>query len=269
MTNELPKGSELVVASYVELVSFLRYYRHFGTPVIIGGWAVYFYNPYYGSVDIDVVGRSYRGSFDEIIEGYERSHGYDIQHDITGTTVTASKPITSKTGEKIGDMEIDACSYEYATASEFHEDNSKKIPYLLCEDEGYKKEVKLDTDSVCYVPSKALLTLFKVKARRDRSYDIRTKGATMNPQRLEWLKAKVVKDGSDIIALLDPEERIGSMLPEQVDYKQMKKLISKLGLTELVVETLQEVLGDREALFFYGRTVDTRSLLKQVTVLKA
>ena len=212
MTNEAPKGSELVTASYTELISFLRHFRHFGTPIIIGGWAVYFYNPYYGSVDIDVVGPSFGGDFDGIIEGYERSHGYEIiQQGPFGTAITASKPIRSKnTGEKIGDMEIDACSYECASASEFHEDESKKLPYSLCEGEGCKKEVKLDKDCVCYVPSKALLTLFKVKARRDRSYDIMTKGATMNLSRLEWLKGKMVKDGSDIIALLDPEERRGA-----------------------------------------------------------
>ncbi|MCL4436358.1 MAG: hypothetical protein M1503_03215 [Thaumarchaeota archaeon] len=272
VNNKAPVGSEMVAASYAELVSFLRYYRHFGTPIIIGGWAVYFYNPYYGSVDIDVVGRSFKGGFDGIIEGYERSHGYEIiQQDLIGTAITASKPIVSKkTGEKIGDMEIDACSYERAGASEFHEDESKKLPYSLCEDDGCKKEVRLEKDCICYVPSKALLTLFKVKARRDRSYDIRTKGATMNPQRLEWLKGKVVKDGSDIIALLDPEEREGvSILSEQIDYRQMKELASKSDLTELVVETLQEVLSDREALRNYGRTVNTKSLLKQVADLKA
>jgi hypothetical protein len=48
----------LVQTSYRELVSFVRHFRHFGTPVIIGGWAVHFYNPYYGSVDIDMIGPS-------------------------------------------------------------------------------------------------------------------------------------------------------------------------------------------------------------------
>jgi hypothetical protein len=95
--SSVPKGPIAVRASYHELVGFLRYFRHFGTPVIVGGWAVYFYNPYYGSVDIDVVGPSMRGSFDEIIEGYERSHGYEIlQQDPLGTEITASKPIYSK-----------------------------------------------------------------------------------------------------------------------------------------------------------------------------
>jgi len=70
--SRLPKGPVTVRESYNELVSFLRYFRHHGTLVVIGGWAVYFYNPYYGSVDIDVVGPSMNGSFDEIIEAYER-----------------------------------------------------------------------------------------------------------------------------------------------------------------------------------------------------
>jgi hypothetical protein len=103
----------LVRASYEELLSFLRYFRHFGTPIIIGGWAVYFYNPYYGSVDIDVVGPSLRGTFYETIERYERSHGYVItQNDALGIEVTASKPIFNKGSKKkrrkIGDMQIDA-----------------------------------------------------------------------------------------------------------------------------------------------------------------
>jgi hypothetical protein len=67
-----PKGPAPVRASYRELISFIRYFRHFGAPVIVGGWAVYFYNPYYGSVDIDIVGPSLREAFEEIIEGYRR-----------------------------------------------------------------------------------------------------------------------------------------------------------------------------------------------------
>ncbi|MHB2037195.1 MAG: hypothetical protein ACYCPW_10715 [Nitrososphaerales archaeon] len=118
--------SPLVRGSYEELLRFLRYYRHFGTPTIIGGWAVYFYNPYYGSVDIDVVGPSFRGSFYDVIETYERSHGYTIApNDPFGIEVVASKPIYNKSKRKIGDMEIDACSYEQSSASIFHEDEKK------------------------------------------------------------------------------------------------------------------------------------------------
>ncbi len=259
----MPTTSPLVKASYQELVTFLRYFRHFGTPVIIGGWAVYLYNPYYGSVDIDVIGPSYKGNFEEIIEGYERSHSYEVlQQDPFGTEIIARKPILSKAGKKIGDMEIDACSYERASASQFHEDESKSLPYSLCERDGCTREVRIAEDAICYVPSKALLTLFKVKARRDRSFDIRTRGATMNPSKLAWLRGKVPKDGSDIIALLDPESR-GAILSAKMDYEQMQALASEFELTELVMDTLKDVLSDKGSLSLYGRKVDTRILLKR------
>ena len=259
-----PKGSASVRASYRELISFLRYFRHFGAPVILGGWAVYFYNPYYGSVDIDVVGPSLRGTFDQIIEGYERSHGYEIlQQDPLGTEITAKKPIYSKRGKKIGDMEIDACTYERTSASEFHEDVSKSLPYSLCDRDGCRREARIARDAVCYVPSKALLALFKVKARRDRSYDIRTKGATMNPSKLAWLRGKVAKDGSDIIALLDPRDR-SALLKDVIDYAQIHALAVEFGLMDLVTDTLQEVLKDTGSLTLYGRSVDTSLLLKSV-----
>ena len=94
-------------------------------------------------------------------------------------------------------------------------------------------------DAVCFVPSKALLALFKVKARRDRLYDIRTKGATMNPARLAWLRGKVAKDGSDIIALLDPKER-GAILEDEMDYAQVSALASGFGIRDLVRGALEQ-----------------------------
>jgi hypothetical protein len=261
-----PNRPITVRESFSELVSFLRFFRHHGTPVIIGGWAVYFYNPYYGSVDIDVVGPSMKGSFDSTIEEYERTHGYQIlQHDPLGTEITASKPIYSKDRKrKVGDMEIDACSYERDSASQFHEDQSKRLPYSLCDRQVCRKEVKLAKDAVCYVPSKALLTLFKVKARRDRSYDIRTKGGTIESGKLEWLRGKVAKDGSDIIALLDPKER-DAIAKDPIDYTQLGNLAIEFGLTSLLSDTLRHVLADKGSLSFYGRNVDVRSLLKNVT----
>ena len=266
--NKRTIGKPMVRASYQELVSFVRYFGHFGTPVIIGGWAVFFYNPYYGSVDIDVVGPSFKGTFDETIEGYERANGYVItKRDPLGTEIVASKTILSKTGRKIGNMEIDACSYEQPGVDEFHENTSKTLPYALCEKDGCKQEVIISKDCVCYVPSKPLLTLFKVKARRDRSYDITTKGSTMNSSKLEWLRSKVPKDGSDIIALLDAANRRAT-LNDKMDYEQLKSLTSDSDITDLVVDTLQNVLKDKSALSLYGRKVNTRTILKQVASLK-
>lgn len=262
----MPSTKDSVVkASYHELIRFLRFYRHHGTPVIIGGWAVYFYNPYYGSVDIDVVGASLKGAFEEIIEKYEIMHGYEFVGDAFGVESAASKPIF-RGRKKVGEMEIDACSYERAEAGRFHEDRSKVLPYSLCGRKGYTKEVRLAKDAVCYVPCKALLTLFKVKARRDRSYDIREKGATMNPERLAWLQGKVVKDGADVIALLDPKPR-RAILHDPLDYGQLKKIAEEFRITTMAKETLRDVLNDRRALQQYGREVDTGPILKLLAAM--
>src|SRR5207245_5674465 len=78
-----------------------------------------------------------------------------------------------------------------------------------------------------------------VKARRDRLYDIRTKGATMNPARLAWLRGKVAKDGSDIIALLDAKER-GVILEDEMDYAQVSALASGFGIRDLVRGALEQ-----------------------------
>lgn len=64
--------------SHKELLRFLCYYRNFGTPIIIGGWAVYFYNPYFGSVDIDVVGPSMGGAFHDALDSYVHANGYSL-----------------------------------------------------------------------------------------------------------------------------------------------------------------------------------------------
>lgn len=258
----------LVKSSYEELLSFLRYYRHFGTPTIIGGWAVYFYNPYYGSVDIDVVGPSLRGAFYETIERYERSHGYVItQNDPLGIEVMASKPIftkKSKKKRKIGDMEIDACSYEQTGASAFHEDPSKLLPYYLCDREPNRRLVSLARNCVCYAPSRDLLVLYKVKARRDRTYDVRTRGATMDPSRLEWLRGKIVKDGSDIIALLDDPRGSETILNEPWDAEHLAGIASEFRITDLAKETLREVLNNRPSLELYGRSIDVKTIRESI-----
>jgi hypothetical protein len=55
--------------SYNELLRILEWFSHFSlVPTLIGGWAVFVYNSYFGSVDIDLVGPSMHGNFVNIIE---------------------------------------------------------------------------------------------------------------------------------------------------------------------------------------------------------
>lgn len=252
-------------ASYRELLEFLRFYRHHGTPVIIGGWAVFFYNSYFGSVDVDVVGHSYQGAFEEIIERYERMHGYEFDTTPGVVESTARKPILSK-GKLAGQMEIDACSYERPGASRFHEDDSLELPYLACEDRGCGREVRLAKDCVFYVPCKELLLLYKVKARRDRAFDIRTKGATMGGDRLQWLQGKVVKDGSDILALLDPRTK-GARLPDTMSFPKLRRLARKYGISKMVAETIENLLEDEQAWRSYGRRFNTTGVRRAIELM--
>jgi len=57
-------------------------------------------------------------------------------------------------------------------------------------------------------------------------------------------------------------------LNDKMDYEQLKSLTSDSDITDLVVDTLQNVLKDKSALSLYGRKVNTRTILKQVASLK-
>ncbi len=70
----------LAYASLEELKDLLLWFHHQGpTPIVIGGWAVYFYNPYLGSADIGLVGPSMGGLFDSTLEGIRE--GVPAGHD--------------------------------------------------------------------------------------------------------------------------------------------------------------------------------------------
>jgi len=85
----------------------------------------------------------------------------------------------------------------------------------------------------------------------------------MNPDRLAWMRGKVAKDGSDIIALLDPKDR-GAVLRDAMDYAQVGDLASEFDLTDLVADAFQDALKDKGSLSLYGRSVDVQLLLERV-----
>ncbi len=52
-----------------------------------------------------------------------------------------------------------------------------------------------------------------------------------------------------------------------VDFAQMKKIAASHKITDLVRETLQEVLKDERAISLYSRPVDRKALLRSVEKL--
>lgn len=236
--------------SYGELVNLLRWFSESGpTPTLIGGWAVWMYNSYFGSVDIDIVGPSLGGSFNDAIERYELVHRYErIRRNLLGLEYAYRKPIF-RDSRLVGYVDIDACSFETDTGR-FHEDAGKSLPYGLCADPDLVTEVTLDRNAVCFIPKKGLLFLYKLKAERDRSHDLRTRGAVLSTERRNWLEAKLNKDRSDLIALLDPGPG-KSVVVDEVDWKLVKQIVQGRGLG-FVYESVSALPTRLEAIRIYS-----------------
>ena len=219
----------LAEESYKELLNLLEWFSHFSLiPTLIGGWAVFVYNSYFGSVDIDLVGLGMGGRFLDVIETYERAHGYEeVKSAGLGIEVAYRKPVT-KQGRVFGNVEIDVCTFEADTGS-FHEDHNKKLPYALCGDPEFVRNVTFNERLAVYVPRKSLLFLYKLKAFRDRAFDLKTRGAIMSVERREWMQTKLEKDGADLLALLNPKpERY--VIKEELDFHLLKRLLEKQDL---------------------------------------
>jgi len=240
------------------MIQLCEFYRHFGVPTIIGGWAVYFYNSYFGSVDIDLVSPSFRGCFSNIIERYQRVYGYEILNvDILGLQIIARKPVISGS-RLVGYIEIDACSTDDPNAPKFHENTDKQLPFSLCFEDDYRREVKLSDKAYCYIPCKSLLLLYKLKALRDRTYDLKTKGAILPEDRVIRLRDKIVKDKADIIALLDSNPK-DFKIRDQVDPTRIVEITQITG-TGFVLESLEEVPRDNEATRLYDPMLEKQEV---------
>jgi len=225
----MENGNILADHSFKELQDLLLWFHHQGpVPIIIGGWAVYSYNSYLGSVDIDLVGPSMGGLFDATLEGFERERGYQAVTSgpmYLGTSFR--KPIYDN-GEVVGYMEIDACTYEN-DLKWFHEDESKLLPYSLCERSVLLTEVSLGDNCEAKIPSKSLLFLYKLKALRDRQNDVKEGAGILGAERLAWLRGKIIKDGSDLISLLDPNP-VSAIIKQAIDPVVMNDLIEEFDL---------------------------------------
>lgn len=236
----------LAEESYRELLSILEWFAHFSLiPTLIGGWAVFVYNSYFGSVDIDLVGPSMGGNFLGTIERYERAHNYEeVRSAGLGIEAAYRKPIVKK-NKIFGYVEIDVCTFE-ANVGSFHEDSIKKLPYKLCGDPELVRSVTFNHKSVAYVPKKPLLLLYKLKALRDRTYDLNTRGAVMSVKKREWMRTKVEKDAADLIALLNPEPD-QCFVKEEFNFQLLKRLIEKHDL-DFALESVKELPNRKKVL---------------------
>ena len=199
--------------------------------VIVGGWAVYAYNPYLESIDIDIVAK--HNNVAKITATAQENCGWIPDTELADETFSRY----AKTINHEDKIFLDILSTNFANT--FHENRVKQLPYALCVKNGGFLRKYIDTISV-NVPIKELLLLYKLKAYRDRIFRFPKE---KDPKEKERLKTKITKDVSDVISLIDPD--YGAL-----DIGELSKFIDMFDLNFLS-ETLENLPSQSEAIYQY------------------
>ena len=196
--------------------------------VLIGGWAVDSYNSWYGSVDIDLVTTS---SVRNDLKYYLRK-----EHDYFESRAELQMPsgIEKKTAN--GSIIID---FIPKGTNQPFEGQTTPFTFSIVDDQVTRKSIR-DRCTVS-VPTRTVLLFLKLKAAWDRSYRINNH-TSGDP---EWDAGKLVKDGADILALIDPD--FGG---EEIDLDQLGRLFDTYPF---LMQTLFKIKDNSESRERYGR----------------
>ena len=197
--------------------------------VLIGGWAVDAYNPYLGSVDIDLVSNSHTSHslmhHLHQFEGYE----YDVLYPF-GKTVLKTTPH--------GTIILDFISMSKSYPFEGH----PEIPFSFEILSGNTVRMRVRGGTEIAVPNRSILILLKLKAAWDRSYRIEHGNPfiTEDHERLKW-----IKDCADLLALIDPDSG-----GREIDLEIFGREISRFKFLKDVIIQIPAIDPARER---YGR----------------
>jgi hypothetical protein len=223
----------VIDASRDELIEIFRWVQardqdeRYPLTVLIGGWAVYCYNPWYGSIDIDLV--TNRRVRQHLMKYLRDERGYvHKRHPMIPNTVAKHIPE--------GEILIDFGSREMVCR---FEGRSEECPFSLLDGRTVVREITSGSSVV--VPERTLLLLFKMKAAWDRSHRI-LEGTSYDE---EWEQGKLRKDRADILALLDPA---AGGRETDITY-----LGEQFHTYPFLVEILREIPIDRDAVAMYRR----------------
>ena len=223
----------VIDSSREELIEIFRWIRAHEidesgpVTVLIGGWAVYSYNPWYGSVDIDLVTNS--RSRQDLMWYLRNKRGFVPQRDKMAPT-TVAKIVPE------GKILIDFGSRE---DTYMFEGRPEVCPFSLLD--GHTQVREISNGFPVVVPEQALLIIFKLKAVWDRSFRIQNRTSSDE----EWDSSKLRKDRADILALIDPE-----ILGREIDIQYLGK---KLQEYPFLVEMLRKIPEDIDAINMYRR----------------
>ena len=212
----------LTALSFKELVKIAKLLNIHGlTPIIIGGWAVYYYVKGSKSVDIDLVFPSRQAI--QIFEKCCNQFGFrkDRQAKIR-------ELFKKEVGTSAGKQEIEIDIFALSSRNRLASDKSIEIPWLLSEK--HSEEWRLGKNAVARVPEKEVLLLYKAAALADRQFKLKT-WANLSKFVRDRLKAKIAKDKKDIKDLLMigmDNEKLALRLKETGFEKQFGKTIKEL-----------------------------------------
>lgn len=195
--------------------------------VLVGGWAVYSYNRWYGSVDIDLVTNS--KTRQRLMKYLRDKRGFVPQRDeLVPTTVVKNIP----EGKILIDFGSREDIYRF-------EGRGEECPFSLLDGRTVVREI--DAGFPVTVPERTLLLIFKLKAAWDRSF--RIQNGTFSDE--EWEGAKMRKDRADILALIDPDA--GGI---EIDIQYLGE---RLHEYPFLIEVLREIPDDIDAINMYRR----------------
>lgn len=174
--------------SYKELENFALWMnRMFGShPTVIGGWAVYMYNPGMGSRDIDVLmqGREIK---DKVVNIYCANNGYELKSRAFGEDEWIKYLVN---GDAASEIYLDVCTLKDVNI--VHGTNIE-IPWAIATK--WQRSLKVGEADI-YIPGPEPLLVLKCKAAWDRAYDFKQKSDDF------FLKQKLTKDKYDILSIL-------------------------------------------------------------------
>jgi len=257
----------VVNASREELIAIFRWVHTKGedpekpVTVLIGGWAVHNYNPWYGSIDIDI-----------ITNKRTKQHLMKFLRDERGFVPKRYPMIPNTVVKNTGDGEIliDFGSREDICRFEGRKENCS---FSLLDGQTTTGVIAVPTRALplnrgrlnrggfggfpIVVPTRTLLLLFKLKAAWDRSHRLQN-GTSSDP---EWEQGKVRKDRADILALLDPAAG-GTDIDIQY-------LGSQLREYPFLIDVLKEIPLDSDAVAMYRRLspMQTRDVIDRLISL--
>jgi len=239
LTNYNPTPT--IISESLDILHFIWNYvnehesLHSPNPmVVIGGWAVHAYNPWFGSLDIDLITSN---NMRESLKHYLKK---DMGFETYRLPYTTASSVCKKSSE--GQLIIiDFATYEKDQRFEGSEHN------FSFEILRHNTTIRAINNNISIrVPNRSVLLIFKLKAAWDRNFRIEKETS----HDTEWERGKLLKDYGDILALLDPSKGSREIMIEIVgeyltQYWFLKECFSRLIQSDEPFEFYRGVSPDQ------------------------